>query len=259
MSRLQGKIAIVTGAARGQGEATARLFAQQGATVVLTDVLVEQGEAVARDIGASASFFRLDVTDEAGWSALVEQVIARHGRVDVLVNNAAIVFHKEVTDTSKRDLEQMLAINLVGPYLGVKAVVPQMKRQGAGSIVNISSVNGLRGTIGMSAYDASKWGVRGFTKSLALELSPSGIRVNSVHPGAIDTPMLNPNGDLDSSKAAQDYGIVFGRVGKPVEVAQASLFLASDEASYVNGAEIAVDGGWTAGLVVNAATLNHHD
>lgn len=258
MSRLQGKVAIVTGAARGQGEATARLFAQQGATVVIADLLVEQGEALARDIGERASFVRLDVTDEAGWAALVAQVIARHGRIDVLINNAAITDHKSVTDTSKQDLERMLAINLVGPYLGVKAVVPHMQRQRAGSIVNISSVNGLRGTIGMSAYDASKWGVRGFTKSLALELSPQGIRVNSVHPGAIDTPMLNPNGDLDPVRAAQEYGIVFGRVGRPIEVAQASLFLASDEASYINGAELAVDGGWTAGLVVNAAMLNHH-
>lgn len=257
MKRLEGKITVITGAARGQGEATARLFAEQGATVVLTDRMIAEGEAVARDIGGKASFIPLDVTNDDEWSALVAKVVETHGKLDVLVNNAAINCLKPILDMTKADLEKVLSVNLVGSYLGVKAVVPQMMRQHAGSIINISSVNGLRGTAGMSAYDASKWGVRGFTKSFALELAPNGIRVNSVHPGAIDTPMLNPHGDLDSAKAAQDYGIILGRVGQPIEVAQATLFLASDEASYITGAELAVDGGWTAGLLVNSKSLDH--
>lgn len=257
MKRLAGKVTMITGAARGQGEATARLFAEQGATVILTDRMTAEGAAAARAIGGKASFMPLDVTDENAWSELVAEVVKVHGKLDVLVNNAAITCLMPIGEMTKAALENVLAINLVGPYLGIRAVTPQMMRQKSGSIINISSVSGLRGTSGMSAYDASKWGVRGFSKSLALELAPSGIRVNSVHPGAIDTPMLNPNGDLDSAKAAQEYGIVMGRVGQPVEVAQASLFLASDEASYITGAELAVDGGWTAGLLVNSKSLNH--
>lgn len=257
-NRLQGKVAIITGAARGQGEATARLFAAEGATVILTDRLVDQGEAVAREIGGDARFCAHDVTDEAAWAAIVKETLAAHGKIDVLVNNAAITAFTPILDTSREDLDRILAINLVGPYLGIQAVVPAMARQKSGSIVNISSVNGLRGTVGMSAYDASKWGVRGISKALALELAPDGIRVNSVHPGAIDTPMLNPNGDLDSAQAAQEYGIAFGRIGRPIEVAHASLFLASDDASYVTGAELAVDGAWTSGLLVNSKKLDHY-
>jgi 3alpha(or 20beta)-hydroxysteroid dehydrogenase len=257
-NRLEGKVAIVTGAARGQGEATARLFAAEGAAVIMGDVLVDEGEAVAREIGGQAQFVRLDVTDEANWIELVQAALARHGKIDALVNNAAINAFGEVQKMAKAKLERVLAINLVGPYIGIKSVVPSMIERKAGSIVNISSVNGLRGTVGMSAYDASKWGVRGFSKSLALELAQHGIRVNSVHPGAIDTPMLNPDGTLDSAVMAAQYGIAFGRVGKPVEVAHASLFLASDDASYITGAELAVDGAWTAGLRVNSETLDHH-
>lgn len=258
MKRLDGKVAVITGAARGQGETTARLFAEHGAIVVVTDRLIAEGEAVARDIGGKASFIPLDVADEQAWAGLVASVVKAHGRLDVLINNAAINCITPITEMTKAALENVLSVNLVGPYLGIRAVVPQMTRQHSGSIINVSSVNGLRGTAGTSAYDASKWAVRGFSKSLALELAPSGIRVNSVHPGAIDTPMLNPNGDLDSATMAQEYGIVMGRVGKPLEVAHANLFLASDEASYITGAELAVDGGWTAGLLVNSRSLNHY-
>jgi 3alpha(or 20beta)-hydroxysteroid dehydrogenase len=258
MNRLQGKVAIVTGAARGQGEITARLFAAEGALVVVTDVLQDEGRAVAKDIGGAATFIAHDVSSEAAWEQVAAEALRLFGHIDILINNAAINYLKPLAATPRADFDKVLAINLVGPFLGMKAVAPQMRQQKSGSIVNISSVNGLRGTTGMSIYDASKWGVRGMTKSLALELAPQGIRVNSVHPGAIDTPMLNPNGDLDPVNAGKEFGIAIGRIGRPSEVAQASLFLASDEASYISGAELAVDGAWTAGLLINSHELDHY-
>ena len=256
MNRLQNKIAIITGAGRGQGEATARLFASEGCTVILTDVLVNEGEAVAASIGEAATFLRQDVSDEGDWAAVVETAMARFGRVDVLVNNAAIAHFAPIEDTGKADLQRLLNVNVVGPFLGMQAVLPTMKAARRGSIVNISSVDGLRGTTGLSAYDACKWGVRGMTKAIALEAAPYGVRVNSVHPGAIDTPMLNPDGLADTTPIAVAMGIPFGRVGRSAEVAAASLFLASDEASYVSGAEVAVDGAWTAGLNTNITKID---
>ncbi|QCP50348.1 glucose 1-dehydrogenase [Trinickia violacea] len=255
MGRLQDKVTIVTGAARGQGEATARLFAAEGARVVLTDVLKHEGEQVARSIGESAIFLEHDVSDEAAWAAVVESTLERFGQVDVLVNNAAVCLFAPLMNTGKADFDRMLSINLLGCFLGMKAVVPAMQAAGRGSIVNISSVNGLRGTIGMSAYDAGKWAVRGMSKGVALELAPLGIRVNTVHPGAIDTQMLNPGDALDTSKMAKVFGIAFGRVGRAEEVAHASLFLASDDASYISGAELAVDGTWSAGLLTNITDM----
>lgn len=259
MSRLNGKVAIITGAARGQGEATARLFLREGAKVVIADMLTAEGEALAATLGDGAWFCPLDVRDEAAWSAAVSGAEARFGPVTILVNNAAITFYGALDETSREDFERVLSINLVGTFLGMKAVIPGMKARRAGSIVNISSVNGLRGTAGMGAYDAGKWAVRGMSKSGALELAAWKIRVNSIHPGAIDTPMLNPDGTLDSAQMARDYSIAFGRVGQPDEVAQASLFLASDEASYISGAELAVDGAWSSGLLVNSHSLGHVD
>jgi 3alpha(or 20beta)-hydroxysteroid dehydrogenase len=255
MGRLQDKVTIVTGAARGQGEATARLFAAEGAHVVLTDVLAQEGRQLARDIGGDAVFVEHDVSDEAAWAAVVKETLERFGRVDVLVNNAATSLFAPLMKTSKADFERVLSINLGGCFLGMKAVVPAMQAARRGSIVNISSINGLRGTVGMSAYDAGKWAVRGMSKSVALELAPHGIRVNTVHPGAIDTPMLNPGGALDVGEMAKAFGIGFGRVGQPKEVAHASLFLASDDASYISGAELAVDGTWSAGLLSNITHL----
>lgn len=253
MGRLQDKVAIITGAARGQGEATARLFAAEGAHVVMTDVLTDAGQQVADDIGAV--FIHHDVADEAAWAAVVQEALERFGRVDALVNNAAISLFATLANTSKADFERVLSINLVGCFLGMKAVAPSMQAAQRGSIVNISSVNGLRGTVGMSAYDAGKWAVRGMSKSLALELAPHNIRVNTVHPGAIDTPMLNPGNTLDVAKLAKGFNIACGRVGQPKEVAQASLFLASDDASYISGAELAVDGTWSAGLLTNITEM----
>lgn len=255
MARLRGKVAIVTGAARGQGEATARLFAAEGCAVILTDVLVAEGQAVADAIGESALFLRHDVSDEADWQQAVETALTRFGKIDILINNAAIPLFEPIARTTKQDLLRLFSVNGVGPFLGIQTVLPHMKAARQGAIVNISSVNGLRGTVGMSAYDMCKWGVRGLTKTAALEAAAYNVRVNSVHPGAIDTPMLNPAGLADTSGIASGLNIPFGRVGQPIEVAAASLFLASDEASYISGAELAVDGAWTAGLGTNIETL----
>lgn len=255
MTRLQGKVAIITGAARGQGEATARLFASEGCSVVMTDVLTSEGEAVATSIGQSAKFLHHDVSSETDWAQAVETALSAFGRIDILINNAAIPFFNPIEATSGADLMRLLTVNSLGTFLGVKAVLPLMKEARRGSIVNISSINGFRGTSGMSAYDMCKWGIRGLTKSIALEAAAYNVRVNSVHPGAIDTPMLNPTASPNTEKLARDLGIPFGRVGRPVEVAAASLFLASDEASYISGAELAVDGAWSAGLGTNIQEL----
>jgi len=252
VGRLQDKVAVVTGAARGQGEATARLFAAEGARVVLTDRLQAEGEAVARSIGKSARFFAADVADEGAWKRLIADAVAAFGRIDILINNAAITDHHGLAELTRDRLVQLLSVNLIGPILGMQAVIPLMVAQGGGAIVNISSINGLRGTSGMVGYDASKWALRGATKSVALEYGAKGIRVNSIHPGTIRTPMLDPDGTLDGNALASLLRIAAGRVGQPIEVAHASLFLASDHASYVNGAELAVDGGWSAGFIVPA-------
>ncbi len=257
MGRLTGKVAIITGGARGQGEATARLFASEGASIFVADILEEAGQALVTAIGSTASFFKLDVSNADQWTDLVGTVLSRQGRIDVLVNNAAVTAYGRLAETTKATFERLLSVNLLGCFLGMKAVMPAMMEARRGSIINISSVNGLRGTVGMGAYDASKWGVRGMSKSAALELASHGVRVNSIHPGAIDTPMLNPTGALESASMAKQYGIPFGRVGRPEEVARASLFLASDEASYISGAELAVDGAWTAGLQTNSQELDH--
>lgn len=247
MGRLQDKVAVITGAARGMGAETARLFAQEGAAVVITDVLAEEGEALAKEIGDKAIFVRLDVRNEDDWRKVADEAVNRFGRVDILVNNAAIVHFCGMEDLVKEDLERVLGINVIGPMLGIKTIGPIMKRQGKGVITNISSIDGLRGCNGLSAYTASKWAVRGMTKSAALEYGPFGVRVNSIHPGGVDTAMGNPGG-RKSDELNKDYTAVpLQRIGLPEEIARASLFLASDEASYVAGAELAVDGGWSAG------------
>lgn len=247
MGRLSGKVAIITGAARGMGEATARLFAAEGAKVVLGDVMVEEGEAVAKDIGADALFQKLDVSSDEDWASIVSTTIDKFGTVDVLINNAGLVHFTPVEHLSAEDAQRILGVNTIGPMLGAKHVAPTMKAAGKGSIVNISSVDGLRGCNGLTVYTASKWAVRGLTKSLAYELGTSGIRVNSVHPGGVNTPMGNARG-LPADQLSHAFcRVPLQRIGEPDEIANASLFLASDEASYVTGAELAVDGGWGAG------------
>ena len=247
MGRLSGKVAIVTGAARGMGEATARLFASEGATVILTDVMTDLGEAAAKDIGGSAEFHKLDVSSDENWADVVGAVQKKHGKIDVLINNAGLVHFTPIEMLDPVDFNRILGVNTLGPILGTKHVSPVMKKNGGGSIVNISSVDGLRGANGLTCYTASKWALRGITKCHAYELGTSNIRVNSVHPGGVDTPMGNAAGRPKEEVNQVFRRLPLGRIGDPSEIANASLFLASDEASYITGAELAVDGGWTAG------------
>jgi 3alpha(or 20beta)-hydroxysteroid dehydrogenase len=248
MARLAGKVAIVTGAARGVGVAVAELFVREGAKVVLADVLDAEGEAAAARIGDGAVFRHLDVTDEHGWRALVDETVGRWGAVDILVNNAAILMFKALVDFEKAEFERVLGVNLVGAFLGIKTVAPHMTERGKGSIVNISSVDGMKSANSLSAYSASKWGMRGLMRAAALELGHKGIRVNSVHPGAINTHMMNPTGKPAEELRANTPHVPLQRAGEPSEVAQVCLFLASDDASYVNASETTVDGGGIAGV-----------
>ena len=247
MGRLQGKVAIVTGGARGMGAATSRLFVAEGAKVAISDLLDEAGAALAAELGQAARFYRHDVSSEADWSGLVSAVEADLGPVDVLVNNAGILLFKTLLETTREEYEKVLGVNLVGEFLGIKAVGPGMVARGKGAIVNISSVDGLRGANSLALYSSSKWAVRGLTKTAALEFGPLGVRVNSVHPGGVNTAMGNPQGLEGAAKNAGYERVPLQRIGEPEEIAAASLFLCSDEASYIAGAELAVDGGWAAG------------
>jgi len=247
MARLDGKVAIVSGGARGMGAATARVFAEAGAKVAIADVLEDQGQALAEELGDAARFYRLDVTSETSWAETVARVEAELGPVDVLVNNAGVLMFRSLMQTTLEDYRRVLDVNLVGEFLGIKAVAPGMIARGKGAIVNISSVDGMKGANGLAAYASSKWGVRGLTKVAAMELGHLGIRVNSVHPGGVDTAMTNFEGVSRDKVSERFRNIPLQRVGAPEEVARASLFLASDEASYMVGAEIVVDGGMTTG------------
>lgn len=244
MGKLEGKVALITGGARGQGAAEAALFASEGATVILTDVLDEEGEKTASTVGGR--YLRQDVTDEARWDEVVAQVLSWFGRVDILINNAGIYRPEGLTQASLASYRQVIDINQVGVFLGMRAVARPMMEARSGSIVNISSVAGLRGGGGF-AYVASKFAVRGMTKTAAIELGRYGIRVNSIHPGLIETPMLHQLPGIDSGRMdAFLQRIPLGRVAEAGEVARLALFLASDDSSYSTGAEFIVDGGLTA-------------
>ena len=247
MARLAGKVAIITGGARGMGAATGRLFVREGARIAIADILDDAGEALAAELGAGAIYAHHDVTDAASWTALIGQSESSLGPVDILVNNAGVLLFRTLLDTSQEDYERVLRVNLVGEFLGIKAVAPGMIARGKGSIVNISSVDGMKGANGLAAYSSSKWGVRGLTRVAALELGHRGVRVNSVHPGGIDTVMTNAAGQARAEVDQRFGNIPLQRVGAPEEVAEATLFLASDAASYLCGAEIAVDGGMLTG------------
>ncbi|MGB3322454.1 MAG: glucose 1-dehydrogenase [Mycolicibacterium fortuitum] len=244
---LSGKVAIITGAARGQGAAEGRLFAELGARVVLTDLLAEEGERVAESIGAAARFVRHDVGNENDWRTVVDTAVNEFGRLDALVNNAAICKVVPLAEQDAPGFEQMLRVNLIGAFLGMQAVTEPMTAAGGGSIVNISSQAGVQGLAGYTAYGASKWGLRGMSKVAAIELGPLGIRVNTVYPGMIDTPMI---AHLDVHRGLGGHpGAPLTRVGTPNEVAEVVAFLASEASSYITGADLTVDGGASAGRI----------
>jgi 3alpha(or 20beta)-hydroxysteroid dehydrogenase len=243
--RLEGKVAIVTGGARGQGLTAAELFVREGARVVLADILDGEGKDAAGTLGENAHFVHLDVTQEEDWRNAVAESRERFGDVTVLLNSAGILKFGKLREMPLAEYMQVINVNQVGVFLGMQAVFESMKAAGGGSIINVSSVEGLRGSHGLAAYTASKFAVRGMTKVAAGEFGKYGIRVNSVHPGVIDTAMLRAQtGDIDLDWVFRK-GVPLQRAGKPEDVANLALFLASDESSYCSGAEFVVDGGAT--------------
>ncbi len=241
---------MISGAARGMGAAEARLFVTEGARVVLGDVRHEDGEALAKELGDAAGYIGLDVTDESSWLGAVAFARERFGKLDVLVNNAGILHFAALEETELADFERVIRVNQIGTFLGMKTAAPALREAGGGSIVNISSAAGLEGVSGVIAYGASKWAVRGMTKTAALELGASGIRVNSVHPGGVDTPMVAVEAVTEETRAAAYGGNPIPRIGRPEEVAELVCWLASDASSYSTGAEFVIDGGSTAGSVL---------
>jgi cyclopentanol dehydrogenase len=250
MGRLDGKVALISGGARGQGAVETRLFVREGAKVVFGDILDADGrkvEAEIRDAGGEATYVHLDVTNEADWRNAVDTAVKRYGQLNVLVNNAGIIIRKRIEETTVEDWDRTMAVNVKGVFLGTKHAIPAMRRAGGGSIINISSIAGLVGsTYGSAAYIASKGAVRLFTKATAIQHAKDGIRCNSVHPGPIDTPMIQETLEDPDFLQERLRRIPLGRIGKPEDVAYGVLYLASDESSYVTGSELVIDGGITA-------------
>ena len=248
---LRGKIAIVTGAARGTGAAICRRFIDEGATVIVTDVLSEEGRTQAEELGPQASFASLDVTNETQWASVVNDVLAAHGRIDILVNNAGILHIGSIVETSMETFRKVVDVNASGAFAGIAAVTPSMTALGGGSIINIASIDALHGMNGLSAYTASKWAMRGLTHAAALELGRSGIRVNTVCPAGGNPGMYGPWGAqrMDLGSATTSYGAnrAIPREASTDEIARVAVFLASDLAAMVTGADIPVDGGHLAG------------
>ncbi|GGT35657.1 MULTISPECIES: SDR family NAD(P)-dependent oxidoreductase [Streptomyces] len=258
MGKLDGRVVLISGAARGQGEQEARLFAAEGARVVIADVLDEQGEALAKELGEGvARFVHLDVSREGEWQAAVAAAKDAFGRIDGLVNNAGILRFNELVTTPLEEFQQVVQVNQVGAFLGIKSVAPEIEAAGGGTIVNTASYTGLTGMAFVGAYAATKHAVLGLTKVAAVELAAKGIRVNAVCPGAVDTAMTNPaaldpTADPEESRAAvaELYRklVPLGRIGQPEEVAALALFLTSDDSSYITGQPFVIDGGWLAGV-----------
>jgi 3alpha(or 20beta)-hydroxysteroid dehydrogenase len=250
VGRLDGKVALITGGARGMGESHVRRFVAEGASVVFGDVRDDEGKAVADDLGTQACrYLHHDVTSEQDWATAVALATEAFGKLDVLVNNAGVLAFGRIADTSVTDFRRIMDVNATGCWLGMRSVIGPMKDAGGGSIVNISSIEGFSGAAGLSAYTASKFAVRGMTKSAATELGRLGIRVNSVHPGAILTPMVLEAASAYDVAAGKDFmkSIPMRRFAEPAEVSHLVVFLASDESSYSTGAEFIVDGGILAG------------
>ena len=249
MNRLSDKVAIITGAARGMGKEEAKLFAKEGAKVVVADIIENEAEEVAKEIiqnGGEAMAYKLDVSKAKNWEKMVEAIVEKWGKVDVLVNNAGILSLTGVEDTTEEEWDKVMAVNAKGNFLGVKYVLPAMKKAQKGSIINISSIFGLIGSGASAAYHASKGAVRLFTKTVAAELAKYNIRVNSIHPGVIRTAMTD---ELlkDPANTKNFLGTtMLGRPAEAIEVAYGALFLASDESSYMTGSELVIDGGYTA-------------
>ncbi|MFQ5873014.1 MAG: SDR family NAD(P)-dependent oxidoreductase [Dehalococcoidia bacterium] len=247
--RLEGKVALVSGGARGIGAAIARLFAREGACVAIGDILEEEGRGVASDIGESgcgALFVELDVTREEDWRRAVAETVRKYGKLNVLVNNAGIFRKERVEELGEDVWHEVMEVNAKGVFLGTKWAIPEMRKVGGGSIVNISSGAGLVGNPDGAAYGASKGAVRIFTKTTAVQYGKDGIRANSIHPGPVDTTMLAPRFADPHARENRLEAIPLGRIGTPEEIAYGALYLASDESSYVTGAELAIDGGRTA-------------
>ena len=247
MRRLENKVAIVTGGARGIGEGIVRRFVEEGARVVIADVLEAEGRALAAELGDVTVFERLDVTSRAEWDRVIAATETHFGKVDSLVNNAGILIFKKLDDLSEDEMRRIIEVNLLGTMIGTQAIVPAIERAGGGTIINMSSADGISAANGLSPYCASKFGVRGFSQSVALELGPRGIRVNTIHPGGIYTPLANQAG-VTREMFDQGFRIYPAqRAGDPADIGAAAAFLASDDARYCIGTELSVDGGLNAG------------
>jgi len=245
--RADGKVALITGSAGGIGAAAARHLAREGAVLALTDADAAGAERLAQELGDAASAHAHDVTSEADWQAVTSWALATHGRIDILLNNAGVFLAAPLADTSLEDFRRVIDVNVVGVFLGMRAVAPAMTEQRAGSIINMSSVAGLTGSPYLLAYAASKWAVRGMTKVVARELASTGVRVNSLHPGQIDTDMNTRQREKTPELIDKLIrGIPLRRIGTPQEIAHAVVYLACDESVYVTGSELVVDGGTTA-------------
>ncbi|MFD4142995.1 MULTISPECIES: SDR family NAD(P)-dependent oxidoreductase [unclassified Streptomyces] len=252
MGKLDGRVVLITGAARGQGEQEARLFAAEGAKVVVADVLDDQGEALAKELGEEAArHVHLDVSQESDWTAAVAAAKDAFGHIDGLVNNAGILRFNELVSTPLEEFQQIVQVNQVGVFLGIKTVAPEIEAAGGGTIVNTASYTGLTGMALVGAYAATKHAIVGLTRVAALELAAKGIRVNAVCPGAVDTPMSSPEG-ADPGALDDFYRklVPLGRVGRPEEVARLALFLTGTDSSYITGQPFVIDGGWMAGVSV---------
>ncbi len=250
MGRLDGKVALVSGGARGQGAEEARLMAKEGAKVVFGDILDAEGKQVEAEIteaGYEGTFVHLDVTRESEWQSAVETAIGKYGGLNILVNNAGILIRKGIEETTEEEWDRIMAINVKGVFLGTKHAIPAMRNSGGGSIINISSTAGIVGSReGSPSYTATKGAVRLFTKSTAIQHAKDGIRCNSVHPGPIDTEMIRDTTTNPDKWAARMRRLPMGRVGTAADIAYGVLYLASDEASFVTGTELVIDGGTTA-------------